>query len=173
MAFKYGTDLNDTLVGTSGDDVFYSYGGDDTMFGGNGNDTFKAGPGSDFMFGEGGSDTVDYSSIVVQPSTNVFTGVYVSLADGLGGEIGSSELDHYSSIENVTGSSYNDAIAGDGNANVIRGLAGNDFIQGGGGGDTLEGGSGIDSDPEELSGGIGTGRTSLCCRPFSARSCFG
>jgi Ca2+-binding RTX toxin-like protein len=145
MAFKFGTDLNDTLIGTSGDDVFYSYGGDDTMFGGNGNDTFMAGPGADFMFGEGGNDTVNYSGIAAQPGSLLFNGVYVSLADGFGGEISSSERDHYSSIENVTGSNFNDVIAGDGNANVIRGLDGNDFIQGGAGGDTLEGGNGIDS----------------------------
>jgi Ca2+-binding RTX toxin-like protein len=144
MAIRNGTAGNDTLNGTSLDDSFFSGDGDDTMFGGAGNDTFYASAGQDFMFGGSGSDTVDYSAITEQPSFLGFNGVYVVLQDGWGGEMGASAPDYYSSIENVTGSNFNDAIQGDGNANVIRGLAGDDFIEGMGGADTLEGGTGND-----------------------------
>ncbi len=143
---RFGTSGDDTMHGSSADDVFFSGAGDDTMFGGQGNDTFMASAGSDFMFGEGGNDTVDYSQITSQASFNGHAlGVLVSLRDGAGFEIGGVGSDHYSSIENVTGSSFTDFIEGDGNANVIRGLDGDDFIEGGGGADTLEGGNGNDT----------------------------
>ncbi len=144
MAIRNGTAGNDTLTGTNDADFFFAGAGDDTMFGGYGNDTFYASAGQDFMFGESGSDTVDYSAVTEQPSFLGFNGVYVVLQEGWGAELGTSARDYYSSIENVTGSNFNDAIQGDGNANIIRGLNGNDFIEGAGGADTLEGGNGID-----------------------------
>ena len=144
MATRKGTAGDDTLYGTSSDDFFHAAAGDDTMFGGLGNDTFYSGAGQDFMFGEGGSDTVDYSAIAEQPSFFGFTGVYVVLQEGWGVETGSAARDFYSSIENVTGSNFNDAIQGDGNPNVIRGLDGDDWIEGLGGADTLQGGNGTD-----------------------------
>jgi Ca2+-binding RTX toxin-like protein len=144
MAIRNGTAGNDTLTGTGLDDFFFAGDGDDTMFGDNGNDTFYASAGTDIMIGGSGSDTADYSSISEQPSFFGITGVYVDLEAGLGGEVGGPGIDHYSSIENITGSNYIDAIRGDGNANRIRGLGGDDFIEGGDGGDTMEGGTGSD-----------------------------
>lgn len=137
MTNRFGTPGNDVLTGTSGDDNFWDGRGNDTMFGGYGNDTFFSGGGADTFFGEGGNDTVNYSGT---PGT---AGVYANLADGLGGEFGSAS-DHYSSIENITGTNYRDWIVGDANANVLRGLAGDDYIEGGAGGDTLDGGTGVD-----------------------------
>ena len=55
------------------------------------------------------------------------------------------------SIENATGSNYNDVIKGNGSANVLRGLDGNDIIDGRGGNDTIVGGAGHDS----MTGGLG------------------
>jgi hypothetical protein len=48
-------------------------------------------------------------------------------------------------MENVVGTSGDDAITGDAQANVLTGLAGNDTLDGGGGADTLVGGPGDDS----------------------------
>ena len=48
-------------------------------------------------------------------------------------------------IENLTGSSFNDALTGDGNANMLSGGAGNDTLDGGAGNDTLDGGAGTDT----------------------------
>jgi Ca2+-binding RTX toxin-like protein len=146
MAWYYGTRNNDTMRGGNGDDLFWGNDGNDTLFGGSGNDTFYGGAGEDFFFGEFGNDTVNYASATqAQNSFFGWNGVYVNLEDGLGGEISGTTLDHYSSIENVTGSNFNDGIIGDDNANVIRGLGGDDFIVGQGGGDTLIGGDGIDT----------------------------
>jgi Ca2+-binding RTX toxin-like protein len=138
MAIRNGTSGNDILFGTSDDD---------TMFGGNGDDTFMASAGSDLYIGGAGNDTVDYSRISSSASFgSVNFGIQVSLQDGEGREFGAGiGLDHYSSIENVTGSNFLDIIEGDGNANIIRGLDGDDFIEGMGGADVLEGGNGIDT----------------------------
>jgi serralysin len=146
MAWIFGTRGHDTMRGSTGDDLFFNSIGDDTMYGGYGNDTFYSGPGADNFFGEGGNDTVDYSAgaQAATPTWLGVDGVIVSLAEGWGVAATETGYDHYSSIENVTGSNYSDFIIGDGNANIIRGLSGNDFISGGGGADTLNGGNGID-----------------------------
>lgn len=146
MAYYYGTRGNDVLRGGSGNDFFWGQDGDDIMYGNGGNDTFYAGTGSDMFIGGAGSDTVSYAG-AAQAANGFFgfDGVVVDLADGHGGDVASPDLDNYSSIENIIGSNYNDAIWGDGNANVIRGLAGDDWIEGRGGGDTLDGGAGVDT----------------------------
>ena len=141
MAIRFGTAGNDTMIGTSGDDFFFAGDGDDTVRGGFGNDTFFSSGGTDYFFGEHGTDTVDYSN-VVRTAAGDNHGVAVLLEDGI--TYDGDSTDYLSSIENVTGSSYNDLLGGDNNANVIRGLGGNDIIAGGGGADTLEGGDGID-----------------------------
>jgi len=62
-----------------------------------------------------------------------------------------SERDTLTSIENVTGSNYNDRLVGDGSDNVLAGLDGNDQLVGGAGNDTLDGGNGTDT----MTGGLG------------------
>ncbi|MES0885440.1 hypothetical protein ABLQ08_32580, partial [Roseibium sp. SCPC14] len=63
-----------------------------------------------------------------------------------GRNVGSSEgKDSFTSIENVTGSGFNDWLSGDGNANVLTGGNGNDILLGQGGADTLIGGDGDDN----------------------------
>ena len=55
------------------------------------------------------------------------------------------ERDTLTSIENVTGSNFNDRLVGDGTNNVLTGLDGHDQLEGGGGNDTLNGGNGNDT----------------------------
>jgi Ca2+-binding RTX toxin-like protein len=121
----YGTDLNDTFVGGSGDDTF---------IGGRGADRFQ---------GNAGIDTVGYGDTDV--------GVVVTIDnianDGPPGEGDNVNLD----IENVVGTAKNDTITGSDSANKLTGSVGNDTLNGGGGNDVLYGSAGNDT----LNGGDG------------------
>lgn len=127
---------NDTINGTSGDDIIYDGAGNDVANGNDGNDTFMAGSGNDSYNGGAGTDTVDFSG----SSTATTVNLGFNYAAGA-----SSGFDNLSSIENVTGSAFGDSLTGDTGDNVIDGGAGDDNINGGGGNDTLIGGAGNDS----------------------------
>jgi len=60
-------------------------------------------------------------------------------------DLGATSSTSISNVENVVGSGFDDAIAGDAGANVVDGGAGNDNLFGGGGADTLLGGVGDDT----------------------------
>ncbi len=68
----------------------------------------------------------------------------VDLAAGTGTG-GDAEGDRIAEVENVTGSAFEDRLAGDGNANRLDGAAGDDTLAGAAGADTLIGGDGIDT----------------------------
>jgi Ca2+-binding RTX toxin-like protein len=70
-------------------------------------------------------------------------GVFVNLATGAAHH-GTADGDHLNSIENVTGSFYDDDLRGDDHDNVLSGSWGDDFLMGGAGADTLNGGWGVD-----------------------------
>ena len=71
-------------------------------------------------------------------------GVNVNLATGQG-HGGDAEGDTLVSIENLTGSAFNDTLTGDSGNNAIYGGAGDDVISGGAGADKLDGGAGINT----------------------------
>jgi Ca2+-binding RTX toxin-like protein len=92
-------------------------------------------------------DTVDHSGAISAPgvvvtgtSTNLTTGV-VSVS-GTGVPLPLSFT--VSQFENVVGSAFPDAIAGDSGTNILSGRAGNDTLVGGMGNDSLNGGEGND-----------------------------
>jgi VCBS repeat-containing protein len=87
--------------------------------GGAGNDTLDGGLGDDFLNGGGGSDTASYAS--------AGGGVVVDLGSGTAS--GAADNDTLVSIENVTGSAYDDTLSGDAGNNVIDGGAGQDILQ--------------------------------------------
>jgi Ca2+-binding RTX toxin-like protein len=58
---------------------------------------------------------------------------------------GDAEDDELNSIENVTGSAYNDQLWGDNGVNVLHGMDGVDTLKGYGGNDQLYGGDGSDT----------------------------
>jgi len=67
LATIVGTDQNDTIMGTEGDDVIvalkgndtvFGLGGDDTICGNQGNDTINGGKGDDHLRGGNGNDTI-------------------------------------------------------------------------------------------------------------------
>ena len=73
---------------------------------------------------------------------------------------GDAAGDTYSSIENITGSAFDDALAGNNVANLLSGGDGDDFLNGQGGDDELSGGDGEDTlngqtEDDELHGGNG------------------
>ncbi|BCW88353.1 hypothetical protein sos41_14920 [Alphaproteobacteria bacterium SO-S41] len=139
----YGDNFDNKLYGGDGNDTLYGYGGVNWLYGGNGVDNVIGGPGTDHMFGEAGIDTLSY-----QLST---AGVTISLLDPSINK-GDAAGDTYSGFEDVTGSTFNDVIYGDGGTvNNLWGLAGDDKIYGGGGYDVMIGDKGADY----LDGGAG------------------
>ncbi|VAW02342.1 Alkaline phosphatase [hydrothermal vent metagenome] len=129
----HGTTRNDTLVGMGGDDV---------LIGHEGNDKLVGGAGADVLIGGTGTDSADYSDVAAA----VFVDLqFASL------NTGAAAGDSFDSIENLTGSAFDDILHGDAVANLLEGQNGNDALFGRAGSDTLTGGAGNDT----LNGGAG------------------
>ena len=125
----------EVLVGSNFNDVLLGDGNANTLNGGAGNDTLIGGAGADVLIGGAGSDTASYATAGAGLTVNLGNAA-LNTGDAAG--------DSYSGIENLTGSSFADALFGDGSANVLDGGAGNDTLVGGAGADTLIGGAGTD-----------------------------
>ena len=141
-----GNESANILKGEYGADTLRGGGGDDTLFGGWGNDYILGGAGNDLMSGnvaiqfivpellerndtfDGGDgvDTVSYQS----SDLAVVINLALTTQDTQG-----AGLDTFFNIENLIGSQFNDALAGDANANTL---------DGGIGADRLDGGRGVD-----------------------------
>jgi Ca2+-binding RTX toxin-like protein len=159
----WGSNSADWLIGNSGNNVLFGAGGDDMLAGGAGadhligggnNDTLKGGGGADTLDGDGGIDTASYSG----SSAHVFVSLLSDFADW-----GDAAGDELNNVENLTGSNYDDTLAGDDGVNVLQGLNGHDSLWGYGGADTLLGGVGDDTlrggaGADTLTGGLGADR---------------
>lgn len=155
-----GSQFNDTITGNPFNNVLIGLDGDDTLFSGDGNDTLIGGRGTDTFNGGAGSDTLDYTL----QNYEIADFVDVDLVRGTA-FVGRDQpvIEHFSSIENVTGCDGNDTIVGDAGANVIVGGDGLDQLFGGAGDDILLGGGGdhiiagedAPPDSDELTGGAG------------------
>lgn len=152
-----GTGLFDEIIADSGNDTVYGLGGNDILAGGAGNDELNGdvgndrldgGAGNDALNGGAGSDTADYRA--------AGAAVTVDLTMAGAQNTGGAGTDTLTSVENVDGSAYSDAITGDANANRLTGGNGNDVITGNAGDDEINGGAGND----QLSGGEGADRAS-------------
>src|SRR5829696_8077390 len=104
---------NNTLPGTAGEDEIYGYGGNDYLTGGAGADILDGG--------------IDYDAASYEGSS---AGVWVDLANSYGSG-GDAEGDTLYDSENVYGSSFDDTLIGDANANVLLGFDGHDGLRGG------------------------------------------
>ncbi|WP_253561156.1 beta strand repeat-containing protein [Pseudomonas laurylsulfativorans] len=112
---------------------------------GNGLDnTLYAGVGNNVLNGGTGVDTASY----LYAASAITASLAVTTAQATGG----SGADTLIAIENLTGSSYNDTLAGNAAANLLSGGAGNDTLAGGAGNDILNGGTGADG----MTGGDGS-----------------
>ena len=113
-----GSSNNDTLKGNSANN---------NIQGGLGADLLIATAGSDILNGGSGVDSVSFAAYASAVVASLSSGTYSS-ASGLGQLLG---------IEDLIGSTANDTLTGDANANLINGGLGNDVMNGGAGVDTL------------------------------------
>lgn len=113
-----GGDGNDTLDGGKGDDTLFGGSGHDSLWGGDGDDLLEGGDGDDTIFGGAGTDTVSYA--------NASAGVEIDLSWLEDQQTRGAGSDILVSIENVTGSAFDDVLTAGYGANVLTGGAGND-----------------------------------------------
>ncbi len=121
------------VTGNHGDDTIFAAGGlgtggqssldlslsgnegDDDVTGGAGGDLIFGGDGDDVVEGGGGTDTADFSGAAGPVAVDLRAGT----AEGFG-------ADTLSGVENVTGGSFDDVLAGDSEANLLEGGSGQD-----------------------------------------------
>ncbi|MEL7099870.1 MAG: hypothetical protein AAGM84_13660 [Pseudomonadota bacterium] len=130
-----GTNFGDSLIMGDGNNRILGLGGDDFLDGGRGDDYLIGGAGADFMHGSVGIDTAGYRS----SNAAVTIDLAASISTG-----GHAEGDTHSSIHNLDGSLFGDALSGDLLDNRLRGFDGNDTLTGAEGVDRLIGGAGAD-----------------------------
>jgi len=123
------------VAGSIGDDTITGSDGANALEGRLGDDSLEGAGGADTLIGGFGQDTASYQS-----STG---GVTVDLDAGTGAG-GDAQGDILSGIENLSGSSYDDVLAGDFRNNSLSGGSGDDTLIGAGGDDTIAGGTGFD-----------------------------
>lgn len=129
----------ENLKGSSFDDSLIGDNSINLLIGGDGDDVLEGMEGGDTLQGGSGNDTASY--------VHSITGVVASLTNGLAGftSAGDAAGDLYSSIENMTGSNFNDTLVGDSGINVLTGGDGDDVLEGMGGADVLIGGAGVNT----------------------------
>lgn len=115
----------------NGSDSLYGGTGDDALFGGLGKDLLDGGPGED-VAAYNDSDDPLHRSVTVDLSTSPVT-------------CACHGNDTLGSIEDVTGSLWDDHLTGDSGDNVLDGNNGDDVIVGNGGDDVLIAGDGADT----------------------------
>ncbi|QBF32636.1 calcium-binding protein [Thalassococcus sp. S3] len=115
--------------------------------GGAGNDVFQIGVGRFDIRGGDGVDSISFAATDLDRS-NIDLPIVADLEDGTASFSGIQTVT-FDSIENLSGSRFDDVLIGDDGENVLDGRDGNDVLEGKSGNDTLSGGSGDDS----LSGG--------------------
>ena len=140
--FLGGTDEANGLVGNAGHDMIFARGGDDTLEGGSGDDLLQGGLGADVIDGGDGWDAAVY--------WHASAGVTAEL-EWSANNAGEAAGDTYVSIEMLQGSTHDDFLGGNDEANGLYGNAGHDMIFGRGGDDDLYGEDGDDL----LQGGLG------------------
>jgi Ca2+-binding RTX toxin-like protein len=121
----FGLDGEDTLNGgfsSTASDLLDGGDGNDKLFGNEGNDILRGGLGADRLDGGAGRDTADYSLAA--------DAVVANLAEPLA-NAGEAAGDTYTSIENVTGSDFDDTIRGNTGSNTLNGGDGDDILNGG------------------------------------------
>jgi Ca2+-binding RTX toxin-like protein len=131
-----GSAFADRLTGNGAANTLAGDFGADTLDGQGGNDLLEGGIGADALFGREGIDTATYAN-----AASAVTAMLSVPANNAGEASG----DTFDSIENLTGSNFNDVLGGNGEANVLVGGAGDDQLIGLAGLDTLTGGAGNDS----------------------------
>jgi hypothetical protein len=158
----YGGPGNDRLLGSPDGDTLDGGGGRDALYGGNGRDFLTDGdldgmagdgaPGPDILDGGPGPDSVTYGQRTV--AVDIDTG-----DPGPDGALG--EGDTVLNLEQITGGSGADRLAGDDGANTFQGGGGADRLIGRGGNDFFRG----DFDPVAVRVTPDEGADSFACGP--------
>ena len=162
MAKIKGTDCDDILIGTpgddeilggDGDDLLLGLAGDDTLDGGDGNDTLIGGDGDDALIGGDGCDLLiggigddalyggDHSDVLIGGTGD----------DKLDGGKGADHLFGGAGDDLLKGGKGDDLLVGGIGGDKLHGGKGHDLLFGGAGDDLLKGGKGHDL----LTGGLG------------------
>ena len=135
-----GTPFNDSLTGdnnvnwlVSAD--FDAAGGDDQLYGLGGNDLLEVAAGNHILDGGSDNDTLSFNALGFALPNGVTVSLALQGAAQVTG-IGSMTI---SNVENLSGTSFDDSLTGDGNANGLYGAGGNDNLSGGAGDDRLYG----------------------------------
>ncbi len=162
--------LDDSLVGTSGNDVIYGYSGNDTLignagndvlYGDDGNDLLAGGSGDDYVSGGTGDDTLRIGDAFGNDTliggeggmvagdllyANMTVGATLTFTAPEAGTISSGGYTAiFSEIERVLLGSGNDTVTGSSGADSIATGAGDDSVIGGAGNDTIDLGAGNDT----------------------------
>jgi Ca2+-binding RTX toxin-like protein len=135
------------IIGSAYDDTLRGNTAANSLNGGDGNDILIGGAGSDTLDGGLGLDTASYvgsTAVTVNLTSNNYRGVNQGVVYSGYGGAGDAAGDTYNGIENVTGSSFNDALMGTIGNNVIDGGAGNDLIYADSGNDIIYANQGFD-----------------------------
>jgi Ca2+-binding RTX toxin-like protein len=109
----------------------------ESLIGSSFNDTLAGTAGDNVIDGGSGVDRVSY--------LGASAGVSVSLAISAAQATGGAGTDTLKSLENLTGSSFDDVLTGSSGGNSLQGAGGDDRLDGGGGNDSLDGGAGVDT----------------------------
>ena len=132
-----GTNSDDILIGTPGDDKLIGKKGDDILDGAAGNDKLNGNSGSDVLVGGSGDDKLNGNK-----GDDTLDGG--SGDDKLNGNSGDDVLVGGAGIDKLNGNSGDDILVGGGGDDRIKGGSGNDTLDGGGGNDNVKAGSGDD-----------------------------
>ncbi|WP_421577609.1 calcium-binding protein [Shinella sp. M31] len=150
----FGNSADNQLDGRAGDDTLSGYRGNDGVRGGLGNDTLSGGDGTDALYGQDGNDVLDGGTGADRLNGGIGndTASYASAKAGVVASLANAAVntgdaagDIYTSIENLSGSSFSDTLIGNGTRNTLSGGQGTDTLTGGAGGDVLTGGAGADT----------------------------
>jgi Ca2+-binding RTX toxin-like protein len=165
----HGGDGNDSLEGTTLNDVLDGGPGDDTLKGEEGSDTLDGGSGADNLLGGAGNDLINGGDGNDRLRGELGTDSLLTGDDTLDGGDGDDDIDGESGndlisagadFDTVLGGSGNDSLSGGDGPDIVSGGAGDDTIDGGAGGDDLRGDDGNDTvfgstEDDVLQGGAG------------------
>jgi hypothetical protein len=151
----FGTNGNDTLQGTPGDDVIHGFDGNDTIYGNGGDDLICGGKGNDNLYGSAGKDKLygsdGHDKLYGDEGADILYGNdgIDQLQGGDGNDIlrggdGDDKLDGGDGHDDLYGQGGNDYIVGGQGSDELYGQSGNDELSGSGGNDDLHGGDGND-----------------------------